>query len=86
MIIVGAKTQNHVMGLGPHSGRSVMSEERKWMLKGFPTQFSWIGAFEVRSEEECLLECHEYGSNMYSIYQKDPPQQTLVVGMRPTDL
>ena len=42
-IIVGAKAQNHIMGLGPHPGRLAMSEERKWMPKGFPTQVSWIG-------------------------------------------
>ena len=38
-----AKAPNHGMGLGPHLGRLAMSEERKWMLKGFPTQVSWIG-------------------------------------------
>jgi len=42
---VGAKAQNHVMGLGPHTGRLTMSKskERKWMPKGLPAQLSWIG-------------------------------------------
>ena len=34
---IRAKTPNHVMGLRPHPGRLAMSEERKWLLKGFPT-------------------------------------------------
>ena len=42
IIIVGAKAPNHVMGLGPHLGRLAMSEKRKWMPTGFPTQVSWI--------------------------------------------
>ena len=37
IIIVGAKTPNHVMGFGTHPGRLANSEERKWLLKGFPT-------------------------------------------------
>ena len=40
---VGAKAQNHIMGLGPHTERLAMSEERKWMPKGLPAQLSWIG-------------------------------------------
>ena len=43
MIFVGANAQNHVMGLGLHTRRLAMSEERKWMPKGFSTQLSWIG-------------------------------------------
>ena len=31
------------------------------------------GAFGGRSEEECLLKRDEYGSNMHSGYQNDPP-------------
>ena len=38
--LVGAKTPNHVMGLGLHPGRLAMSEERKWLLKGFPIELS----------------------------------------------
>ena len=37
IIIVGAKTPNHVMGFGTHPGRLANFEERKWLLKGFPT-------------------------------------------------
>jgi len=31
---VGAKAQNHAMGLGPHTGRSTTSEEKTWVPKG----------------------------------------------------
>ena len=42
MTIVGAKAQNHIMGLGPHTGRSAMFEEKKWVPKGLPAQFLWM--------------------------------------------
>ena len=40
IIIVKAKVQNHIMGLGLHTGRLAMSEERKWMPKGPLAQLS----------------------------------------------
>ena len=41
--------------------------------------------FKGRFKEKCLLGRDEYDSNMHSVYYKDPSQQTLVVGMSPTD-
>jgi len=35
MICVGARTQDHTMGLGPHMGYSTTSEEKTWVPKGF---------------------------------------------------
>ena len=31
------------MALGSYMGRLAMSEEKKWVPKGLPAQFSWIG-------------------------------------------
>ena len=39
--IMGAKAQNHTMDLGPHTGRLNTSEEKTWVPKGLPAQFSW---------------------------------------------
>ena len=37
MICVGARAQDHTMGLGPRMENSTTSEEKTWVPKGFPT-------------------------------------------------
>ena len=41
------------------------------------------GAFRGQSEEECLLGRDEHGSNMHSVYQKDPPNRHQQQGCAP---
>ena len=41
ILIVGAKAQDHTMGLGPRMGRLTISKEKKWVPKGLPAQFLW---------------------------------------------
>ena len=41
MVAVGAKAEDHTMGLGPRMGRSTMFEEKTWVPKGLPAHFLW---------------------------------------------
>ena len=40
-VCVGAKAQDHTMGLGSRMENSTTSEEKVWVPKGLPAQFLW---------------------------------------------
>ena len=40
-IYVGAKAQDHTMGLGSRMENSTTSKEKAWVPKGLPAQFLW---------------------------------------------
>ena len=67
ILFVGAKAQDHTMGLGPRTENSTASEEKAWVPKGAPSPILvGLEMFKRWSEEKCLLGCAKYGSNVHS--------------------
>lgn len=81
LIIVGVKSQDHRMGLGPHIKFDHVRGEGVGTKRAPDPILMGPKLFKRRSKEKCLLERTKCGSNMHFASYKDSLQRVLVTGM-----
>ena len=84
--IVGVKSPDQTMGLGPHIKFDHVRGEGVGAKRGPGPILMDPNLFERQSEEKCLLGRAKYGSNMHPTSNKESLQRVLVEGMSPTNL
>ena len=85
MCIVGIKSPDYTLGLGPHIKFDQVRGEGVGTKKAPGPILMGPKLLKGRSEEEYLLGRTKYGSNMHSASNKDSLQRVLVAGMNPTN-
>ena len=84
IIIVGVKSPDQIMGLGPPIEFN-QSKEKVWASKRAPSPILMgPNLFKRHSEEECVLGRAKYGSDMHPTNNKESLQRVLVARMSPT--
>ena len=82
--IVGVKSPDQIMGLGPSIEFNPVQGESVGAKKGPGPILMGPNLFKSRSEEECLLGRARYGSDMHPTSNKESLQRVLVIRMSPT--
>ena len=83
LVIVGVKSQDHTMGLGPHIKFDHVRGEGVGTKRAPDPILMGPKLFKRRSEDKCLLGRTKCGLNMHSASYKDSLQWVLVTGMSP---
>ena len=86
LVIVGVKSPDHTIGLGPPIEFDHVRGEGVGTKRAPGPILMGSKLLKGRFEEECLLERTKYGSNMHSASNTDSLQRVLVAGMSPTSL
>ena len=84
--VVGVKSPNQAIGLGPHIEFYHIREEGVGAKRAPSPILMGPNLFKRRSEEKCLLGRTKYGSNIHLTSNKESLRRVLVAGMSPTSL